>query len=111
MDIHVNDNYWLDPRGQYVLKTTSEAVVNSITKKTPTLWYALLDGKLYKDPDKSGVKGIFFKSKELLITSISESLYGTTIIPHIGCSCGYYTDEFMKELQKEVNVEFKNVEF
>ena len=51
---------------EYDLDIPDEKIIDkiTITKKCPTYWYALIDGKLFKSDQEKGLRSIFFLSKE-----------------------------------------------
>ena len=97
---------------EYDLELSDEEIINKITIKSPTYWYALIDGKLFKSDQVKGLKSIFFSSKDDLKDRIADALYWRKgLVPRIGQGVGYNTDDFYKKLIKTHNVEFKQIQF
>ena len=97
---------------EYDLELPDEKIISKITTKSPTYWYALIDGKLFKSDQQKGLKSIFFSSKDDLKEHLADALYWRKgLVPGIGCGVGYDTDDFYKKLIKTHNVEFKQVQF
>ena len=99
---------------KYDLELPDEKIIEkiTITKKYPTYWYALIDGKLFKSDQRTGLKSIFFSSKDDLKERIADALYWRKgLVPRIGQGVGYDTDDFYKKLIKTHNVEFKQIQF
>ena len=108
------DNYRYITENEYDLKLSDEKIIGKITTttKSPTYWYALIDGKLFKSDQQKGLKSIFFSSKDDLKDKIANALYWRKgLVPRIGQGVGYDTDDFYKKLIKTHNVEFKQVQF
>ena len=89
------------------------AIIKGITvAKTPTYWYALIDGKLFKSDQRKGLKSIYFSSKDELEDAISQALYWRQkLVPDIGRGVGYDTMDFISKLKQTHNIEFKQVKF
>lgn len=105
-------DYILD--NEYDLDLPDEKIIDkiTITKKYPTYWYALIDGKLFKSDQQKGLKSIFFSSKDDLKDRIAYALYWRKgLVPRIGQGVGYDTDDFYKKLIETHNVEFKQIQF
>lgn len=97
---------------EYDLELHDEKIISKITTKSPTYWYALIDGKLFKSDEEKGLKSIFFSSKDILKEHLAGALYWRKgLVPRIGQGVGYDTDDFYKKLIKTHNVEFKQVKF
>jgi len=97
---------------EYDLNISDEKIVDKITTETPTYWYALIDGKLFKSDQEKGIKGIYFATKESLEEHLADALYWRKgLVPRIGQGVGYDTDDFYKKLIETHNVEFKQVKF
>ena len=97
---------------QYDLELPDEKIVDKITVEIPGYWYALIDGKLFKSDEQKGVKGVLFKSKEILEKHLANALYWRKgLVPRIGCGVGYDADDFYNKLIQTHNVEFKQVKF
>lgn len=97
---------------EYDLDISNEKIVNKITIKTPTYWYAIIDGKLFKSDQEKGLKGIYFTTKKSLEEHLADALYWRKeLIPRIGQGVGYDTKDFYKKLIETHNVEFKQVQF
>jgi hypothetical protein len=97
---------------EYDLELPDEKIISKITTKSPTYWYALIDGKLFKSDQQKGLKSIYFSSKDDLKARLADALYWRKdLVPGIGCGVGYDTDDFYKKLIKTHNVEFKQVQF
>ena len=97
---------------QYDLEIPDDKLINGITTKTPTYWYALIDGKLFKSDQRKGLKSIYFSSKEELESALSQALYWRQrLVPGIGAGIGYDTKDFYLKLKLTHNIEFKKVQF
>jgi hypothetical protein len=97
---------------EYDLELPDEKIISKITTKSPTYWYALIDGKLFKSDQQKGLKSIFFSSKDDLKDHLADALYWRKgLVPRIGQGVGYDTDDFYKKLIKTHNVEFKHIQF
>lgn len=97
---------------EYDLELPDEKIINKITSKFPTYWYATIDGKLFKSDQERGLKSIFFSSKDILKDRLAQALYWRKgLVPRIGQGVGYDTDDFYKKLIKTHNVEFKQIQF
>ena len=96
----------------YDLEIPDDKLIQGITTKSPTYWYALIDGKLFKSDQRKGLKSIYFSSKEELASALSQALYWRQkLVPGIGCGIGYDTNDFYLKLKKTHNIEFKKVQF
>ena len=97
----------------YDLNIQDREIIKGITvAKTPTYWYALIDGKLFKSDQRKGLKSIYFSSKDELEDAISQALYWRRkLVPRIGCGVGYDTKDFYLKLKQTHNIEFKQVKF
>lgn len=116
MIIKVNDKHEFNysvGKGEYELEVSDDKILEAITAKTPIYWYALIDGKLFKSSNNgSGLKSIFFNTKEKLEKALADALYWKdSIIPYIGCNCGYDTEDFYKKLNEAYKIEIKQIEF
>ena len=112
LDENYNGGYVVD--NEYDLELPDEKIIDKITvtKKYPTYWYALIDGKLFKSDQQKGLKSIFFSSKDDLKGHLADALYWRKgLVPRIGMGVGYNTDDFYKKLIKTHNVEFKQIHF
>ena len=112
LDENYNGGYVVD--NEYDLELPDEKIIDKITvtKKYPTYWYALIDGKLFKSDQQKGLKSIFFSSKDDLKDRLADALYWRKgLVPRIGMGVGYDTDDFYKKLIKTHNVEFKQIQF
>lgn len=112
LDENYNGGYVVD--NEYDLELPDEKIIEkiTITKKSTTYWYALIDGKLFKSDEERGLKSIFFSSKDILKEHLASALYWRKgLVPRIGQGVGYDTDDFYKKLIKTHNVEFKQVKF
>ncbi len=112
LDENYNGGYVVD--NEYDLELPDEKIIDKITvtKKYPTYWYALIDGKLFKSDQQKGLKSIFFSSKDDLKDRLADALYWRKgLVPRIGIGVGYDTDDFYKKLIKTHNVEFKQIQF
>jgi hypothetical protein len=99
---------------EYDLDLPDEKIIDkiTITKKYPTYWYALIDGKLFKSDQQKGLKSIYFSSKDELEDAISQALYWRQkLVPDIGRGVGYDTKDFYLKLKQTHNIEFKKVQF
>ena len=98
------------PEGCYDLEVDDEKIVKEITTKTPDYYYVTIDGKLFKSDMQKGLKSILFSTKEKAEDYIKKALYWRTkIIPKIGCSVGYDTEDFYKKLIETHKVEIKKI--
>ena len=97
----------------YEINIQDREIIKGITvAKTPTYWYALIDGKLFKSNQWKGLKSIYFSSKAELEDAISQALYWRRkLVPNIGNGVGYDTKDFYFKLQQAHNIEFKKVKF
>ena len=96
----------------YTLDIPDDKIIRGITTKTPTYWYALIDGKLFKSDQRKGLKSIYFSSKDELEDAISQALYWRQkLVPDIGRGVGYDTMDFISKLKQTHNIEFKQVKF
>lgn len=112
LDENYNGGYVVD--NEYDLELPDEKIIDKITvtKKYPTYWYALIDGKLFKSDQQKGLKSIFFSSKDDLKDRLADALYWRKgLVPRIGMGVGYDTDDFYKKLIETHNVEFKQIQF
>ena len=112
LDENYNGGYVVD--NEYDLELPDEKIIDKITvtKKYPTYWYALIDGKLFKSDQQKGLKSIFFSSKDDLKDRLADALYWRKgLVPRIGMGVGYDADDFYKKLIKTHNVEFKQIQF
>ena len=115
MKININDNHndrYSKGVGEYVREVEDSMVINAITTDSPTYYYALIDGRLFKSDRNKGLKSYLFSTREKLEKAIAEGLYWKgNIIPHIGNRCGYDTEEFYKDLTENHTVEIKEFKF
>ena len=92
MKININDNHndrYSKGVGEYVREVEDSMVNNAITTDSPTYYYALIDGRLFKSDRNKGLKSYLFSTREKLEKAISEGLYfKDKIIPYIGQNCG-----------------------
>ena len=97
----------------YEINIPDREIIKGITvAKSPTYWYALIDGKLFKSDQRKGLKSIYFSSKDELEDAISQALYWRQkLVPQIGCGVGYDTTDFYLKLKQTHNIEFKQVKF
>ena len=108
---HPEENGYIT-ENKYDLNLPDEKIISKITTKSPTYWYALIDGKLFKSDQQKGLKSIYFSSKDDLKARLADALYWRKgLVPGIGCGVGYDTDDFYKKLIETHNVEFKQVQF
>lgn len=97
---------------EYDLEIPDDKIIRGITTKTPTYWYALIDGKLFKSDQRKGLKSIYFSSKDELEDAISQALYWRRkLVPGIGCGVGYDCEDFYLKLKQTHKIEFKQVQF
>ena len=98
---------------QYEINIPDREIIKGITvAKTPTYWYALIDGKLFKSDQRKGLKSIYFSSKDELEDAISQALdWRRKLVPGIGCGVGYDCEDFYLKLKQTHNIEFKQVKF
>ena len=97
---------------KYTLDIPDDVIIKGITTKTPTYWYALIDGKLFKSDQRKGLKSIYFSSKDELEDAISQALYWRRkLVPGIGCGVGYDCEDFYLKLKQTHKIEFKKVQF
>lgn len=96
---------------EYDLEIPDEKIVENITRKLHTYWYALIDGKLFKSDEEKGFKATYFSTKEDLEKHLANALYWRRkLISKIGQGVGYDTDDFYEKLVKTYNVEFKQIQ-
>ena len=97
----------------YEINLPDREIIKGITvAKTPTYWYALIDGKLFKSNQWKGLKSIYFSSKDELEDAISQALYWRQkLVPNIGRGVSYDTMDFYLKLKQTHNIEFKKVQF
>ena len=97
---------------KYTLDIPDDVIIKGITTKTPTYWYALIDGKLFKSDQRKGLKSIYFSSKDELEDAISQALYWRQrLVPDIGRGVGYDCEDFISKLKQTHKIEFKKVQF
>lgn len=115
MKINVNDkhsNIYSKGVGEYVREVEDSMVINAITTDSPTYYYALIDGRLFKSDRNKGLKSYLFSTREKLEKAISEGLYfKDKIIPYIGQNCGYDTKQFYKDLTESHKVDIREFKF
>lgn len=96
----------------YTLDIPDDKIIRGITTKTPTYWYALIDGKLFKSDQRKGLKSIYFSSKDELEDAISQALYWRQkLVPGIGYGVGYNCEDFYLKLKQTHKIEFKKIQF
>ena len=96
----------------YTLDIPDDVIIQSITTKTSTYWYALIDGKLFKSDQRKGLKSICFSSEDELESALADALYWRQkLVPGIGAGIGYDTKDFISKLKQIHNVELKKVQF
>lgn len=96
----------------YDLDIPDDKIIKGITTTTPTYWYALIDGNLFKSDQRKGLKNIYFSSKDELEDALSQALYWRQkLVPGIGCGIGYDCEDFYHKLKQTHNIEFKKVQF
>ena len=87
-------------------------IIKAITTESPTYYYALIDGRLFKSDLNKGLKSYLFNTKEKLETAISYGLYHKDkIIPYIGQNCGYDAKQFYKDLTENHKVDIREFKF
>jgi len=97
---------------KYDLDIPDQKIIDTITVKNPSYWYALIDGQLFKSDYDKGLKSIFFKDKSKLETAIKNGLYWKRkLIPGIGGGIGYDVNDFYKKLKESHKIEFKEIKF
>lgn len=97
---------------KYTLDILDDVIINIITTKTPTYWYALIDGKLFKSDRGKGLKSICFSSEDELESALAAALYWKQkLVPGIGAGIGYDVQDFISKLKQTHNIEFKKVQF
>ena len=115
MKININDNHnniYSKGVGEYVREVEDSMVINAITTDSPTYYYALIDGRLFKSDRSKGLKSYLFSTREKLEKAISEGLYfKDKIIPYIGQNCGYDTKQFYKDLTENHKVGIREFKF
>lgn len=97
----------------YTLDIPDDKIIKGITvAKTPTYWYALIDGKLFKSDQWKGLKSICFSSKDELESALSDALFWRQkLVPGIGRGVTYDTKDFISKLKQTHKIEFKQVKF
>lgn len=100
-------------RRQYVMDIPDEKIIDGITVKNLSYWYAIIDGRVFKsDISKKKMGGVFFSSKKDLDEAIANALYWRKkIIPGIGNGIGYDRDDFASKLKNSHKIEYKNIKF
>lgn len=99
-------------KGNYELEVDDDVVIDAITIKSPSYWYVLIDGKLFKSDSQKGLESILFSSRESAENAVKDGLYWKhKIIPHIGCCCGYDIDDFYDKLKSSHKIEIKEINF
>lgn len=59
----------------YELEVDDDVVIDAITIKSPSYWYVLIDGKLFKSDSQKGLKSILFSSRERAENAVNDGLY------------------------------------
>lgn len=115
MKINVNDKHsdrYSKGVGEYVREVEDSIVINAITTVSPTYYYALIDGRLFKSDTNRGLKSYLFNTREKLEKAIAEGLYyKNDIVPYIGQNCGYDTKQFYKDLTENHKVDIREFKF
>lgn len=115
MKININDNHndrYSKGVGEYVREVEDSMVINAITTDSPTYYYALIDGRLFKSDTNKGLKSYLFNTREKLEKVIADGLYfKDKIIPYIGQNCGYDTKQFYKDLTENHKVDIREFKF
>lgn len=115
MKINVNDNHcytYSKGVGEYTREVEDSMIIKAITTESPTYYYALIDGRLFKSDINKGLKSYLFNTKEKLETAISYGLYHKDkIIPYIGQNCGYDAKQFYKDLTENHKVDIREFKF
>lgn len=115
MKINVNDKHsdrYSKGVGEYVREVEDSMIIKAITTESPTYYYALIDGRLFKSDLNKGLKSYLFNTKEKLETAISYGLYHKDkIIPYIGQNCGYDAKQFYKDLTENHKVDIREFKF